>query len=673
MKKVYLMLAILVQVSVVFSQTYFVKGYTGVNANDPNALNIVNADIDGVKLQAGDEIAVFDGNLCCGVITLTGEIDSTNNLYIPTLNASAESFSGFVSTSDLNGFRQGNKIYLRFWDKSENKEYHNIVLTFIDPNTKKPTNEQTFTSNTTFFVAASTKNTDKTWNPVEDEGSYPDRNWSTPENWNPNGVPEPFSDVIIPNGIPTPIIVTNVGAYCGKITLNNTTSVQLNSSSTGTGSLIVSSDISGLGPVSARRWVVNNGWHLVSSPVDDQNISSFVTNAANDIPLKDGNRGMMDYSEGDDNWNSYFTNTTSGQISKGIGYCVRRSTSEGFINFTGTLSGGNVPATISRSKNGWNLVGNPFPSAMYVRQEVNGFLTVNKDKLDLSFLALYLWDPVTEKYAIVNNSEGQANLASGQGFFVKAAAGGNVTFTQAMQVHQTNAPFKSGSIQWPSVVLNAKAAELTGSTKINFNEEMTLGLDPGYDAGILRSGKGFDIYSKLVTDNGVDFMVQALPGKSGDSYVVPIGVDAVIGGEVVFSAQATNLPVGYDLMIEDKLTNNVTNLKNGELYVANVASDTKGTGRFYLHVGSSVQTAIKELQKDDILIYTIGQTMYIKGNVSSDAQFLVYSIDGRLINQFGAKSQNLNQINIAGYAPGVYLINVLDNVKHKPVKFVVGK
>jgi hypothetical protein len=126
-------------------------------------------------------------------------------------------------------------------------------------------------------------------------------------------------------------------------------------------------------------------------------------------------------------------------------------------------------------------------------------------------------------------------------------------------------------------------------------------------------------------------------------------------------------------MIEDKLTNSIANLKNGEMYVANVASDTKGTGRFYLHVGSSVQTAVQEIQQNELSVYTIDQTLYIKGNVGKSAQFMVYSIDGRLINRFGATSQNLNQMSTAGYTPGVYFVKVQDKIKYKPVKFVVGK
>jgi hypothetical protein len=242
-----------------------------------------------------------------------------------------------------------------------------------------------------------------------------------------------------------------------------------------------------------------------------------------------------------------------------------------------------------------------------------------------------------------------------------------------MQVHQTDAPFKSAVIPSPNVVLKAQSGDIYSSTKINFKEEMTLGLDPGHDAGILRSGNGFDIYSRLVTDNGVDFAVQALPGKSSDNYIIPIGIDAVKGGEIVLSAQSLNLPSGYDVIIEDRLTNSQASIKNGELYVAEVGANSKGVGRFYLHVGSSVSTGLEQIQQDDITVYTIDQNVYVKGTVGKNAQFMVYSVDGRLMNRFGATSQNLNQFSIAGYSPGIYLINVSDNNKYKSLKFVVGK
>ena len=71
MKKFILMLTMLVQVSVVFSQHF-------EDASDGGATAYMNiyikeALINGVgPLVAGDEIAVFDGNICCGVVVLAG-------------------------------------------------------------------------------------------------------------------------------------------------------------------------------------------------------------------------------------------------------------------------------------------------------------------------------------------------------------------------------------------------------------------------------------------------------------------------------------------------------------------------------------------------------------------------------------------------------------------------
>jgi hypothetical protein len=651
MKKIILLLTILVQVSVVFSQ-HFVKGFVGGGYNQMNLI-INNASISGVQLKAGDEIAVFDGNLCVGAIVLTQDLVAGQSSTYPLLIASADD-------GNANGFKQGNKMYFRFW--SAGIEYHNVIPIVTDNQGASIPNS--FEPNGTAYINASTANTTKTWTGADDDSPTA---WNVSGNWSPSGVPEPIHNVVIPSGTPT-ISTTNL-ANCGSLTFNTST-IRIRSDGSTTGSLIVASNISGNGVLNSRRFMTGNSWHLVSSPSSGQTIADFLTTNG-EIPSNEALRGMMEYNEGADNWSTFFTNSTSGEVSLGKGFGVR-TTSDTHVAFQGALNSGNVSVSISRSNNGWNLLGNPFTSAMYIKQEVFGFLTVNENKIDPSYLAMYLWDPVADKYVIVNKSEGQANLASGQGFFVKAKAAGNVTFTQAMQVHQTNAPFKSGVIQWPSVVLSAKAGDISSSTKINFNEEMTLGLDPGYDAGIFRGGKGFDIYSKLITDNGVDFAIQALPGKSTDSYVIPIGVDAVKGGEVVFSVNSLNLPAGYDLMIEDKLTNSIANLKNGEMYVANVAANNKGTGRFYLHVGSSVQTAVQEIQQNELSVYTIDQTLYIKGNVGKNAQFMVYSIDGRLINRFGATSQNLNQMSTAGFTPGIYFVNVLDKTKYKPVKFVVG-
>jgi hypothetical protein len=472
MKKLILMLILCLFVIPGFSQ-YFKPGFTG-SGTDQMLLLVTGAEINSVPLQAGDEIAVFDGNLCCGVYELTQPINPGDALTFVELNASPDDGEdGSISDGSPNGFTQGNKIYLRFWDSSAGVEYHNVIVQFYDTD-KNPIAAQTFQESSTAYITASTANTEMTW-----VGEDPDfsTSWSSSLNWSPEGIPEINNDVIIPSGF-SPIISTNDKASCGSLTFEDNLTVS--SANTSTGSLIVAGSISGSNGVRARRYLTKDVWHFVSSPLPGQTIASFLSGTATSIiPANSGNRGMMDYSELNDNWNSFFTNTSPGNIIAGKGYCLRvtHATNPGnTITFSGSLQNGNVSTPVTTANFGWNLIGNPYPSAIYVRQEVFGFLVQNDAVLVPSFKALYLWDPTANSnaggYTVVNFTEGQANLAYGQGFFIKAASpGGSVTFTKQMQVHQTDAPFKSAVIKWPSLVLNAKAGDISSSTKILFNEK----------------------------------------------------------------------------------------------------------------------------------------------------------------------------------------------------------
>ena len=47
---------------------------------------------------------------------------------------------------------------------------------------------------------------------------------------------------------------------------------------------------------------------------------------------------------------------------------------------------------------------------------------------------------------------------------------------------------------------------------------MSIGLDPGYDVGLMSSGADVDIYTALVKDNGINF---ATPGTA-DKLIVRV-------------------------------------------------------------------------------------------------------------------------------------------------------
>ena len=96
-------------------------------------LLVAGAVINGVPLQAGDEIAVFDGNLCCGVYVLTQPVNPGDALTFVELNISIDDGEdGSISDGSPNGFTLGNKVYLRFQDSDPGVEYHNVIVQFYD-------------------------------------------------------------------------------------------------------------------------------------------------------------------------------------------------------------------------------------------------------------------------------------------------------------------------------------------------------------------------------------------------------------------------------------------------------------------------------------------------------------------------------------------------------------
>ena len=111
-----------------------------------------------------------------------------------------------------------------------------------------------------------------------------------------------------------------------------------------------------------------------------------------------------------------------------------------------------------------------------------------------------------------------------------------------------------------------------------YNENMTTGLDPGYDIGQLSTYPDVEIYTALVSkDNSVNFAQQALPVGDAAKSVVPVGVDAEKGGLVTFSASVR--PIGNGTFyLEDKVTGTITDLSK-DTYTVNLPASTAGTGR----------------------------------------------------------------------------------------------
>ncbi len=108
--------ALLCNLGLIYSQTYFDVCWSENGYNHMN-FRVYGATINGYDIEVGDEIGIFDGNLCVGA----GVFDGT---YYLGMKASEDD----PTSEEIDGFVAGHSYSLRLWDASENIEVTNVSI-----------------------------------------------------------------------------------------------------------------------------------------------------------------------------------------------------------------------------------------------------------------------------------------------------------------------------------------------------------------------------------------------------------------------------------------------------------------------------------------------------------------------------------------------------------------
>ncbi|MFA9389061.1 MAG: PKD domain-containing protein [Prolixibacteraceae bacterium] len=130
------------------AQSHFTPAFDG-NGSDHMNINVITATINSYNLEAGDEIAVFDGSICCGVFVLT------QSILITTPSSFAKIAASKADDGVSNGYTAGNTIIFKYWDSSAQKEYSGISAEFLDPSTGATIAAVPYTVSLTVFVKLS--------------------------------------------------------------------------------------------------------------------------------------------------------------------------------------------------------------------------------------------------------------------------------------------------------------------------------------------------------------------------------------------------------------------------------------------------------------------------------------------------------------------------------------
>lgn len=486
--------------------------------------------------------------------------------------------------------------------------------------------------------------------------------WNTTGNWGYNSIPITTDYIKIPNVINKPIISSSTGAVANNITIDASSSLTINSG----GSLIIEGTATVNGSFNYNVNVSDTNWHLVSSPVVNEQFDD-TWNDANGINTSGtgNNEAVATYintSNANGNWIYFQDSGTATTFGSGTGYSLQR-TSPGDYTFTGTFPPYPVNKTITANdidganENRWTLIGNPYPAYINIAT----FLSINSTSLTDTHESIYVWNATADEYQDLQTGQ----IHPGQAFFVSSnVASTSVTFTKAMQSHQNGITFYKTTSN-PKLTLLMADDTQTKSTEINYLEGKTTGLDPGFDIGTFTGqSSNLNIYTHLVNhSNGIDFKRQALPNNNFENMIIPIGVTAIAGKEISFTAEAVNLPSGIKIFLEDKITNTFSRLDEANSnYKITLNENLNGIGRFYLHTTTSTLNVDTNLSSNNVSIYKLDRsTLRITGLSNEKTTVSIFNLLGNQVLNTSFTSKTSKDINLPNLSKGVYLVQLKNN------------
>ncbi|MBI3136029.1 MAG: hypothetical protein HYZ14_15230 [Bacteroidetes bacterium] len=374
------------------------------------------------------------------------------------------------------------------------------------------------------------------------------------------------------------------------------------SDSTGTGSIgpITGGSISGNINVHRYLDITTPGWRFLSSPVANATL-----NEINDDFYTYGFPGSAFPA---DTFISvyYYNETYAGMVDSGFvaagtiddslpagtGFIahIDPSNLDGFVDFTGPANTGtiNLPVSYTVSgvnADGWNLVGNPYPSAINWDDT-----TIVKTGIDN---AIYMWNPALGAYASyvdgIGTNGGKAVIASSQAFYVRANSPSPVL--QLTENCKTTLPsyfFKSETGNTP-FILNVSNSYGQDQTVLKINDAATLYFDAAYDAHKMfpHSANQLSIFSS--TQNLPD-TYYSINQFSEQAVAIPIyvtttsseihtltfsGAEGFVHSSCVFLEDLVT-GITYDLSVTSQI----------DVFIA----DTTSVPRFLLKLGAPVYT-----------------------------------------------------------------------------------
>jgi hypothetical protein len=351
-----------------------------------------------------------------------------------------------------------------------------------------------------------------------------------------------------------------------------------------------------------------------------------------------------------------------------------------------TKSGGtSVPHTYVASADGWNLVGNPFPSTIdwglqasgtppgWVRNNISTSISIEN----------YDWNPAAGQVFGTYNSKtgastngGSRFIATGQSFWVKNVDNLStpvLKINETAKVAGTQTTFLRESGHPNQVRLTLTSSDnLRDEAVIYFSENATEGFDD-YDAMKRFNKEGYLNLSSLSPELD-NYAINAMPLPVGQKRI-PLEVSDVNTGTYSLSfTEFSSLSGLLGLQLEDKYENTITDIRERSVYSFKVNKDnnaTYGSGRFALILGGEKVNPVANRIK--IYPIPVSGVLTIETEGDEAASGEVLNIVGLSIGTITFSSDGKNQIGKYDFSSentGMYFIRVKKNDQVSVVRIV---
>ncbi|AWI26273.1 T9SS sorting signal type C domain-containing protein [Flavobacterium pallidum] len=301
--------------------------------------------------------------------------------------------------------------------------------------------------------------------------------------------------------------------------------------------------------------------------------------------------------------------------------------------FTGVPNNGDIAIPITNYGQGYNLIGNPYPSP------------ISADALlDAAPGTIYFWTHRTHgaesgaNYASYNLLGGTAAetggetpnglIQTGQGFILQTDDAAMATFTNAMRVANTDGQFyRTAPTEQHRFWLNLSATQSgINQILIGYTQGATQGFDIGFD------GKQIEGSNALSSRIGAsDFVIQgrALPFDVND--IVPLSLKVATGGTYQIAIDHTDglFAAGQHIYLKDNLTAAVHDLTASAYSFATDAGNF--AERFAVVYTNAILGTNPVADDAAVVIYKDGNSIHINSGVDIMEHIRIFDVRGRLV------------------------------------------